>query len=148
VMGWGNYHIYLFTVGRQDYGEGVSEWAEFAQNPRQRKTCDAAGSCRPQRRPFHLHVRLGRRLGTRKVEEIRDGAPEPARCIAGARCCPPEGCGGPFGYQEMLEIIFDPKHPEYLERRDWLGEGFDPERFNVEVVNRELKRLKVGREAA
>jgi hypothetical protein len=48
----------------------------------------------------------------------------------------------------MLEIIFDPDHPEFQDRRDWLGEGFDPERFNVEVINRGLKRLKVGREAA
>jgi hypothetical protein len=29
-----------------------------------------------------------------------------------------------------------------------LGDGFDPERFNVEVINRSLKRLKVAREAA
>ena len=61
---------------------------------------------------------------------------------------PREDCGGPYGYDELMEIIFDPKHPEYESRRDWLGEGFDPEQFNVEIVNRRLKRLKVGREAA
>jgi len=31
VMGWENHHIYLFTAGRQQYGEGVSEWNDFAQ---------------------------------------------------------------------------------------------------------------------
>jgi hypothetical protein len=42
--------------------------------------------------------------------------------------------------------LFDPKHPEYQERRDWLAEGFDPELFNVEIVNRRLRRLKLRRE--
>jgi len=63
-------------------------------------------------------------------------------------CCRPEDCGGPRGYEELLEIVSDPKHPEYQERREWLGEGFDPEIFNVEIVNRRLRRLKLGREVA
>jgi hypothetical protein len=47
-----------------------------------------------------------------------------------------------------LEIIFDPMHPEHQERRDWLGDGFNPELFSAEIVNRRLKRLKIAREAA
>jgi pRiA4b ORF-3-like protein len=46
-----------------------------------------------------------------------------ARCIDGKRACPPEDCGGPWGYGELLEIIADPKHPEHEERREWMGEN-------------------------
>ncbi|MEK6734340.1 MAG: plasmid pRiA4b ORF-3 family protein, partial [Pseudomonadota bacterium] len=40
------------------------------------------------------------------------------RCIDGENACPPEDCGGVWGYEEMLEIIQDPKHPEYQNRLD------------------------------
>ena len=59
-------------------------------------------------------------------------------CVAGKRACPPEDCGGPWGYQELLEIIADPAHPERAERLEWLGEDFDPEDFSLEAVNTRL----------
>jgi hypothetical protein len=43
---------------------------------------------------------------------------------------PPEDCGGVWGYEELIEILSDPKHPEHEERLDWSGE-FDPECFDV-----------------
>ncbi|YAF98295.1 MAG: plasmid pRiA4b ORF-3 family protein [Nodularia sp. CChRGM 3473] len=33
-------------------------------------------------------------------------------CITGKRACPPEDCGGSWGYAELLEIITSPSHPE------------------------------------
>ena len=35
-------------------------------------------------------------------------------CIAGKRNCPPEDCGGPWGYQDLLAVLADPAHPERL----------------------------------
>ena len=56
------------------------------------------------------------------------------RCIAGRRVCPPEDCGGDFGYAQLLEIINDPSHSEYEETMEWLGDEFDPEYFQPEDV--------------
>lgn len=42
-------------------------------------------------------------------------------CLDGARACPPEDSGGPFGYAEL--IAGEP------DRLDWLGDDFDPEAF-------------------
>ena len=149
VMGWEDYHIYLFTVGRQQYGEGVSEWREVAQRVVNAKRVMLQDLAFRKGARFLYTYDMGDGWDHEiRVEEIHEGAPEQVRCLEGARCCPPEDCGGPYGYDELMEIIFDPKHPEYESRRDWLGEGFDPEQFNVEIVNRRLKRLKVGREAA
>ena len=50
------------------------------------------------------------------------------RCLAGARRCPPEDCGGVHGYAEFLQAIADPKHPEHAEMRGWAG-PFDPDDF-------------------
>jgi hypothetical protein len=59
-------------------------------------------------------------------------------CIKGKRACPPEDCGGIWGYEELLETISDPKHPEYEDMLEWLGGEFDPEEFVLEEINDDL----------
>ena len=59
-------------------------------------------------------------------------------CIDGRLACPPEDCGGVWGFYEMLEALADPRHPRHEEFRDWIGE-FDPQAFSIERVNRLLK---------
>jgi hypothetical protein len=51
-------------------------------------------------------------------------------CIAGKRHCPPEDCGGPLGYMDILKILSNPDDDEYEEIIEWLGPGFDPEYFD------------------
>jgi prevent-host-death family protein len=55
-------------------------------------------------------------------------------CLKGKRACPPEDCGGVWGYKNLLEVIADPDHEEYDARMEWLGEDFDPEAFDVSLV--------------
>jgi hypothetical protein len=65
-------------------------------------------------------------------------------CLKGKRACPPEDCGGPWGYAELLEILAHPKHPEYRERKAWLIADFDPESFDLHRINAALTRLKMA----
>lgn len=51
-------------------------------------------------------------------------------CLEGERACPPEDCGGAWGYVDMLETISDPDNEEYEDTIEWLGEDFDPEFFD------------------
>jgi len=66
---------------------------------------------------------------------LREKGVEYPKCIKGKRACPPEDCGGVWGYAELLEIIRDPKHEEYEEMLEWVGGEFDPEHFDVEEVS-------------
>ena len=68
-----------------------------------------------------------------------DPAPRTASCIAGARACPPEDVGGTPGYARFLEIIADPDHPEHMEVLTWCGGRFDPEAFNLDRTNRDVR---------
>jgi hypothetical protein len=64
---------------------------------------------------------------------ILDGArlDEPA-FVDGARACPPEDCGGAWGYAELGEILADPARVEHADRRTWAGEQWHPEAFDVQ----------------
>lgn len=55
-------------------------------------------------------------------------------CLDGERACPPEDCGGIPGYNNLVKILSDRKHPEYKEIRRWLGDKWMPDHFNREDV--------------
>jgi hypothetical protein len=69
-----------------------------------------------------------------------------AICTDGARACPPEDCGGPHLYDDLLRALKNPKHKNHKEMKDWVGGSFDPEAFNLAAINKrlssELRRKK------
>lgn len=56
-------------------------------------------------------------------------------CIQGKRNCPPDDCGGIWGYQNFLKAIKDKNHPEHEELLEWAGGEFDPEEFDLDEIN-------------
>lgn len=53
----------------------------------------------------------------------------------------PEDCGGVPGYFAILEALHATKKTEeQKELLEWLEDKYDPERFNLNAVNRQLKR--------
>jgi hypothetical protein len=62
-------------------------------------------------------------------------------CIEGARACPPEDVGGRPGYELLLKILADPEHEQHKDMRRWVGDAFDPEAFDVDLVSARLGRL-------
>ena len=63
-------------------------------------------------------------------------------CLKGKLACPPEDCGGIWGYYDMLDVLKDPKHEGYEELTEWLENDFDPELFDIERVNAALTKLR------
>ncbi|MFH1067978.1 MAG: plasmid pRiA4b ORF-3 family protein [Candidatus Glassbacteria bacterium] len=55
-------------------------------------------------------------------------------CLAGRRKCPPEDCGGTWGYLEFLQVVNDPTHEEHASMLEWCGGSFDPDEFNPKEV--------------
>ena len=81
------------------------------------------------------------------VEDVLPAEPGVAypRCTAGRRACPPEDCGGIWGYQDLLEILADPRHAGHAALLEWLGLGaaaeLDPAHFDPGEVNESLSGL-------
>jgi yecA family protein len=142
VMGWADYHLHSFQVGQVTYGEPDPE-PDFPDD-----TVDELG------------VRLDRIAGAGdslvyeydfgddwehrlEIEQVCAADREAVypRCLAGKRACPPEDCGGTGGYAGLLAILADPQHQEYAETREWAGEDFDPEAFDLDAINAALGAL-------
>lgn len=66
-------------------------------------------------------------------------------CTEAAGLCPPEDCGGPWGFAQLVEAINEPKHPEYKNYREWLGitgkKKIDFENVDVEEISDNLDLL-------
>ncbi len=77
-----------------------------------------------------------------KIEKITDDESQVTPyCLDGARACPPEDSGGPWGYQNNLKVLADPDHEDYQDVIEWMGDKFDPEKFNRDAVNRQLQKV-------
>lgn len=78
-----------------------------------------------------------------EVEKIvpKDSGSVLTHCMDGERACPPEDCGGPWGYAEILRALRDPEHVEHNFFLEWFGKKFDPEAFDRDEANRRLHLL-------
>ena len=64
-------------------------------------------------------------------------------CLAGKGACPPEDCGGPWGYAQLKETLADPSAEDHKAALEWLGledpSDFDPAAFDLASVNARLQ---------
>lgn len=148
AMGWTNSHLHQFLVGKRIYSDPSFEIDEFEDSPRvldENKT--AIHEIVPRAKStFVYEYDFGDSWDHRiTVEKILDADPaegKPARCLDGERACPPEDCGGVWGYEDLLKIIRNPKHEEYESMMEWLDGTFDPGAFDRDKINKYLRKLK------
>jgi hypothetical protein len=145
AMGWTNSHLHQFRVGDIHYGVPDPEWPELQmRDERQVRLCDLVGEVQ---REIAYEYDFGdgweHRIVLEQTEPANEFMSYPL-CTAGERACPPEDVGGVPGYEEFLKIIGNPKHKEYGQSLLWAGGGaFDPEGFDLNAVNRALRRARL-----
>jgi hypothetical protein len=143
TMGWEDCHMHEFRTDDARYGasdpEADDQSAQSEDRIALRQVAPRAGAVIRYWYDFGDDWRH-----TITVEEVLE--PDPAhkhpRCVAGENACPPEDCGGIFGYMRMLEVLTDPGHPEHAYYLERLGDEFDPRHFDIDAVNRALQRMK------
>ena len=79
------------------------------------------------------------------LEKITNEAIETPVLLKGKGACPPEDCGGVWGYEHLKEVLSDKKHPEHKEMREWLGlergDKWDAEEFDLQRHQQEMDDL-------
>ena len=142
AMGWHFSHLHDFRVGRVTYGDPDMLVESGDKDERQAYLAEIAPKLKKR---FQYLYDFGDSWEHEIVVEAV-GPPEPGTrypiCLAGERACPPEDCGGVWGYADLLETLADPENPEREEMLDWLGGPIDPEAFNLKEVNRRLAQLR------
>jgi len=133
AMGWEECHLHVFDVGGRDYGDPDDGDDVADERGLTLDTLVKSGVAR-----FAYTYDFGDGWQHAIVVEGRqppdEGRTYPA-CIAGKRRCPPEDCGGPWGYRDLLAILADPSQPDHAEQLEWIGGAFDPEDFSVAAAD-------------
>lgn len=135
VMGWENYHLHCFKIGESIY-------AEFADEDDWQETEDELDVSLDELElevgsSFTYEYDFGDEwLHTLTLERVlpfeAEAVPE---VLDGKRACPPEDCGGVWGYENLLNALQDPEHSEHEMWTEWIGMDFDPEKYDVDSVN-------------
>ena len=141
AMGWGDYHLHEFQFGETHYGVPDPDDSYEVKSERRVKLNQVAPE--PKAKLLYTYD-FGddweHEVLVEKVLPREPGVWYPV-CTAGRRACPPEDCGGVWGYARFLEAIRDPDHPQHGELTEWIGGSFEPEAFDLAEVNHALSRL-------
>jgi hypothetical protein len=136
AMGWDDAHLHAFDIAGREYGDpdsvdGVADAERLSLN------AVLTSGVRRFTYTYDFGDNWEHMVLIERPRRPLEAVSYPA-CIAGQRHCPPEDCGGSWGYQDLLAVLADPTHPDYPERVEWVGEDFDPEAFSVDVANARL----------
>lgn len=131
AMGWQNQHDYAFRLG---LGQ--------ANCDPQQSLAGAIATPQDQTLYYTYDLQSGwlHRLEAQLVTVDQLDSPT---CVDGAAACPPEGSGGVWGYDELLERLEDPEDPAYMDLIEKYGD-FDPDAFDLDEVNERLRRERGG----
>ncbi|MBL7132470.1 MAG: plasmid pRiA4b ORF-3 family protein [Phycisphaerae bacterium] len=148
VLGWTNSHLHQFRDGERTISDPDFELDAFEDSPPvldERKV--SLMQVLPQEGDEVLYEYDFGDSWEHRVTVVKVLAPDAAgakiaRCLDGARACPPEDCGGIWGYEDLLKIIRNPRHEEHKDMLEWLGGPFDPEAFEPQRANTFLRKLK------
>jgi hypothetical protein len=141
VMGWEDYHLYSFTIGGSDYGIPDPESPYEFKDSRKIKLQKAISGDTKFVYVYDFGDDWRHEIKVDQILKANKGQFFPV-CLKGKRACPPEDVGGAWGYEDFLEAYSDPTHEEHEHMHAWAGDDFDPERFDLQVVNERLRRLR------
>jgi Plasmid pRiA4b ORF-3-like protein len=145
AMGWEGEHLHQYVAGRTVYTEpmpGEDNFDLFETKDERRVRLSQIAPVEGAR--FSYQYDFGdswdHAVLVERAMEPEEGARYP-RCLAGRRACPPEDCGGMWGYYDLLETLAGPNSADRQEIIEWLGGEYDPAAFSVDEVNKRLEAL-------
>lgn len=142
TMGWKNHHMYQFIIDEQIYGD-----ADLGTSESRHSSSDVLIGDLFKRPKMSFIYEYDLSDGWEHemiVEKISPSSAEALEnlpfCLNGENACPPEECGGIFGYYELLAVLYDSDHPANQEMQETYG-ALEPHTFDLEHVNQQLQEL-------
>ena len=146
TMGWDNYHLHQFVHCNKFYAPPSEDEAdEFDAVDYSKIKLSSVIKKENDRMEYEYdfgdgweHIVL-----LEKILEV-DAAIHYPICLEGEQKCPPEDCGGIWGYMEMLDILKDKNHEGYEQCIEWVGDDFDATDFDAAAINEKLSSKDYG----
>jgi hypothetical protein len=144
AMGWYNCHLWQFMVGDIRFGPLLDDddWSDFEDATK--ISIEQALIKKGSKIKYEYDFGDGwmHTITLESINETINGRTYPY-LLDGKGACPPEDCGGPWGYESLKETLTDPDSEDYEDMCEWLdledGSEFDPKEFDVEEVREMLK---------
>lgn len=133
AIGWTDSHLHQFVTPQAAYGmeiPGADVWPEDQRDETGARLADLGTE-------FEYLYDFGDGW-THDIEVLGPGGAAPG-CIDGHGACPPEDCGGPGGYAELLDVLADTAHPEHQRLRSWVGNRLRP--FDRAATDQRVRRV-------
>lgn len=137
AMGWEDSHMHVFTTDSAEYGLPDPE---LGHRDERRASLGGLLKGKGDRLRYTYDFGDGWEHDV-LVEKVRAAEPDVLYpiCPTGKGACPPEDCGGVWGYGHLREVLSDPAHEEHEDMLEWLGldsaSEFDPTGLDVEEIN-------------
>ena len=142
AMGWTDSHLHSFNYQGEEYGIPDPEF-DFGDEMKDENRYKVGSLLKYPKDKMSYTYDFGDNWEhVITLEDIETDCKEPSLpvCIAGKKACPPEDCGGIYGYYGMLTELEDGDSEELEEIKDWLGEDFNPDLFDMNGINQALKK--------
>ncbi|WP_370948577.1 plasmid pRiA4b ORF-3 family protein [Amycolatopsis sp. cg5] len=142
AMGWFDCHLHKFSDEWREYGDTDPELGYFDE-----RTVRLSQLLAETGDKIHYTYDFGDNwdhvITLEKVLPPDVAAAGPS-CTAGKGACPPEDCGGSWGYADLKNSLADPEAEDHEDLLEWLGlasgDEFDPHAFSVGKVSARLGR--------
>jgi len=146
AFGWGNYHLHEFEIDREHFGPfDPDAWRCAAEVLDEAMFTLGKLLKHSGRKPRWLYTYDFGDGWKHEIliegSQLADPAAKYPRCVKGSRACPPEDCGGPWGYEDYIDAIADPTHDRHGEMLEWRG-PYDPEAFDAEQATIAMSRVR------
>jgi hypothetical protein len=142
AFGWWNYHLHQFDIDGERYGPPAPDDLDFGLEMIDETDVPLSKlipkSGRKSRWIYEYDFGDGWRHEVlfEGFASVDPKARYP-QCVGGERACPPEDCGGPWGYADYLAALADPRHERHEELLEWRG-PFNPEAFDAKKATKAM----------
>jgi hypothetical protein len=139
VGGWWNYHLHVFEIAGSEYGypDPLGE-LQFLSDAHFKLNALGLTPGTSFRYLYDFGDHWEHEVLLEEMLPLEEAPAYPV-CLGGERGFPHEDCGSVPGYYEMLRVLQQPRHPEHEEMRTWAGPHYDPESFDLDFINRQLR---------
>ncbi len=146
AMGWTNSHLHQFEIKGKRYGDPELLLEDYGDDEEVINSLETKISQIVPKNGKQFCFGYEYDFGDDWIHEVLfEGCPKAEKgtrypvCLEGKRACPPEDVGGPYGYQEFLEAMADPKHEQHEEFMEWSGR-FAPEKFDAKAATKVMQK--------